>query len=130
MGYERWGVILDNVDMFRLIVPATTEVEPRPKPNEVISFVNFHAFGFGLPMHPLLKWLLYYYGIHLHNLTLRGSSTSASSSFCARPSWESIHIMCYGGFLFQVVCSAPGGSIILGWGAPRSNFVLDGRRAT
>ena len=49
-----------------------SEVEPRPKENEVISFIPFHLLGFGLPVHPLLRWLLYYYGLRLHDLTLEG----------------------------------------------------------
>ena len=53
-------------------VPPRTEVEPRPKENEVISFAHFHSFGFGVLMHPLLWWLLYYYGLRLHDLTPEG----------------------------------------------------------
>ena len=51
---------------------ARSKVEPRPKENEVISFIPFHILGFGLPPHPLLRWLLYYYGLHLHDLTPEG----------------------------------------------------------
>ena len=53
-------------------VPPRIEVEPRPEENEVISFAHFHSFGFRVPAHPLLWWLLYYYGICLHDLTLEG----------------------------------------------------------
>ena len=53
-------------------VPPRTEVEPRPEENEVVSFAHFHSFGFGVPTHPLLWWLLYYYGLCLHDLTLQG----------------------------------------------------------
>ena len=49
-----------------------SKVEPMPKEIEVASFVPFHLLGFGLPAHPLLRWLLYYYGLHLHDLTLEG----------------------------------------------------------
>ena len=99
-------------------VLSRTEVEPRPEENEVISFTHFHSFGFGVPVHPLLRWLLYYYGLHLHDLTLEGILLL------------SIFIMLCEGFLgvpahyelwrslFRVVRSAPGGSIFLGWGAP------------
>jgi hypothetical protein len=44
-------------------------VELRLKENEVVSFILFHLLGFGLPTHPLLRWLLYLYGLHLHDLT-------------------------------------------------------------
>ena len=50
-------------------VLARSKVEPRLKENEVISF---HLLGFGLPAHPLLRWLLYYYGLCLHDLTPEG----------------------------------------------------------
>ena len=46
-----------------------TKVEPRPKENEVLSFAHFLSFGFGMPAHHLLWWLLYYYRLHLHDLT-------------------------------------------------------------
>ena len=49
-----------------------SEVELRPKENEVVSFVPFHLLGFGLSAHPLLRWLPYYYGLRLHDLTLEG----------------------------------------------------------
>ena len=49
-----------------------TEVEPRPEENDVVSFTHFHSFGFGVPAHPLLWWLLYYYGLCLPDLTLQG----------------------------------------------------------
>ena len=97
-------------------VPSRTELEPRSEANEVVSFTHFHSFGFGVPAHPLLRWLLYYYRLRLHNLTPEGILHL------------SIFIMLCGGFLgvpthyelwrslFWVVPSAPGGSIFLGWG--------------
>ena len=53
-------------------ISARSEVEPRPKDNEVISFIPFHLLGFRLPAHPLLRWLLYYYGLRFHDLTPEG----------------------------------------------------------
>ena len=50
-------------------VLSRTKVEPRPEENEVIFFAHFHSFGFGVPTHPLLRWLLYYYELCLHDLT-------------------------------------------------------------
>ena len=44
-------------------------MEPRPEENEVVSFTHFHSFWFGVPARPLLRWLLYYYGLCLHDLT-------------------------------------------------------------
>jgi len=65
-------VILEATKELRWRVPARSEVEPRPKENEVVSFIPFHLLGFRLPVHPLLRWLLYYYGLRLHDLTLEG----------------------------------------------------------
>jgi hypothetical protein len=66
------AVIPKVTDVIRWRVPPRTEVELRPEDNEVVSFAHFHSFGFGVPVHPLLRWLLYYYGIRLHDLTPEG----------------------------------------------------------
>ena len=63
-------MILEAIEELGWRVLARSKVEPRPKENEVISFIPFHLLGFGLPAHPLLRWLLYYYGLCLHDLTL------------------------------------------------------------
>ena len=62
-------VISEAADAIGWRVPPRTEVEPRPKENEVVSFAYCHSFGFVVPTHPLLRWLLYYYGLRLHDLT-------------------------------------------------------------
>jgi hypothetical protein len=66
------AVILEEVEAMGWRIPSRTEVEPRPKDTEVVSFTDFHYFGFGLLGHPLLKWLLHYYGLRLHDLTPEG----------------------------------------------------------
>ena len=66
------GVILEAAEELGWRVLVRSEVEPRPKENEVISFIPLHFLGFGLPVHPLLRWLLYYYGLRLHDLTPEG----------------------------------------------------------
>ena len=66
------GVISETTEELGWRVPMRSEVEPRPKENEVISFIPFHLLGFGLPAHPLLRWLLYYYRLCLHDLTPEG----------------------------------------------------------
>jgi hypothetical protein len=63
------AVILKATDMIEWRGPPRTEVGPMPKENEVIAFAHFHSFGFGMPAHPILWWLLYYYGLCLHDLT-------------------------------------------------------------
>ena len=66
------GVILDAIEELGRRVPVRSEVEPRPKKNEVVSFIPFHLLGFGVSAHPLLRWLLYYYRLCLHDLTPEG----------------------------------------------------------
>ena len=66
------AVIPEATDMIGWGVLLRTEVEPRPEENEVIFFAHFHSFGFGVLVHPLLRWLLYYYGLRLHDLTPEG----------------------------------------------------------
>ena len=65
-------MIAEATEELRWRVLMRREVEPRLKENEVISFIPFHLLGFGLPAHPLLRWLLYYYGLCLHDLTPEG----------------------------------------------------------
>jgi hypothetical protein len=62
----------ESAEELRWRVLARSKVEPRPKENEVISFVPFHLLGFGLPAHHLLRWLLFYYRLCLHDLTPEG----------------------------------------------------------
>ena len=68
------GVILEATEELGWRVLTRRELEPRPKENDVVSFVPFHLLGFRLPAHPLLRWLLYYYGLCLHYLTSEARS--------------------------------------------------------
>ena len=102
-------VILKAADVIRWRVPSRTEVEPRPEENEVVSFSHFHSFGFGVPAHPLLWWLLYYYGVHLHDLTLEGIlHLSVFIMLCEGFLGVPAHYELWRS-LFWVVRSAPGG---------------------
>ena len=62
-------VIPEATNVIRWRVSLRTELELRLKENAVLSFAHFHSFGFGVPTHPLLRWLLYYYELCLHDLT-------------------------------------------------------------
>ena len=62
-------VIPEAADAIGWRVLPRTEVEPRPEENEVVSFTHFHSFGFRVLAHPLLRWLLYYYWLCLHDFT-------------------------------------------------------------
>ena len=67
-------MIQKATEELRWRVLARSEVEPRPKENEVISFIPFHLLRFRLSAHLLLRWLLYYYGLCLHYLTSEARS--------------------------------------------------------
>ena len=102
------AVIPEATDAIGWRVLPRTKVEPRLEENEVVSSTHFHSFGFGVSAHPLIRWLLYYCGLCLHDLTPEGILHL------------SIFIMLCEGFLgvptqyelwrslFRVVCSAPG----------------------
>jgi hypothetical protein len=62
-------MIPEATDMIRWIVLPRTKVEPSPEEDKVVSFTHFYSFGFEVPVHPLLRWLLCYYGLRLHDLT-------------------------------------------------------------
>ena len=63
---RQMGVIPEAAEELGWRVLARSKMDPRPKENEVVSF---HLLVFGLPAHPLLRWLLYYHGLRLHDLT-------------------------------------------------------------
>ena len=107
-------VIPKATNTIRWRILPRTEVEPRPEENEVVSFAYFHSFGFGVPAHPLLRWLLYYYGLHLHDLTLDAILHL------------SIFIMLCEGFLgipahYELWQSFISGGLLSAWGGPSSS---------
>ena len=111
-------VIPEVADAIGWRVPLRTKVVPRPEENEVVSFAHFHSFGFGVLAYPLLWWLLYYYRLYLHDLTLEGIlHLSVFIMLCEGFLGVPAHYELWWS-LFWVVHSAPGGSIFLGWGAP------------
>jgi hypothetical protein len=112
-------------------VLARSEVEPRPKENKVVYLVSFHLLGFRLLVHPLLGWLLYYYGLRLYDLTTPEGILHLSvfimlcEGFLGIPAHYDLWR-----FLFWVVLSASSWRHHCPMGAPRSKFVLDWRSAT
>jgi hypothetical protein len=38
----------------------------------MVAFMAFYERGFGMPPHPFLRLLLWYYGLELHHLTPSG----------------------------------------------------------
>jgi hypothetical protein len=101
-------VISEAANVIRLRVPSRTEVEPRPEEHEVISFTHFHSFGFGVLAYPLLRWLLYYYRLCLHDLTPQGIlHLSIFIIRCEGSLGVLVHYELWWS-LFRVVCSVPG----------------------
>ena len=97
---------------------------------EAISFIPFHLLGFGLPAHPLLRWLLYYYGLCLHDLTPEGILhlsvfVMLCEDFLGIPAhydlWQ---------FLFGVVLSVSSWHRRCLMGAAQLKFISDWRSAT
>ena len=51
-----------------LIVPPVNDREPNPPPGYVVCFLSFLEQGFGTPVGRLIRAILHYYGVELHNL--------------------------------------------------------------
>jgi hypothetical protein len=58
--------------MMEWCAPTALEHRPTPQDDEVVSFAFFHKNGFDLPDHPFLYGLMYFYRLHLHDLTSEG----------------------------------------------------------
>ena len=52
--------------------PGVGELAPVPENGEIVSFTAFHHLGLGLPLHPFVRGLLFFYGLWLHDLTPEG----------------------------------------------------------
>ena len=53
-------------------LPNLEALEPAPGVSQVISFVLFHLFRFGIPMHPFVGMFLRHFGLRLHDLMPHG----------------------------------------------------------
>ena len=67
------------------LLPAKKQIIPTPEPNERVVFIPHFLRGIGLPLHPFICGLMFYYGLYFHEL--------APNSF--------LHIL-----VFIVVCEA------------------------
>ena len=47
---------------------AKGQVVPTPKPNERVVFLPHFVRGLGFPLHPLVRGLMFYYGLDFHDL--------------------------------------------------------------
>ena len=50
-------------------LPAEGQVVPTSEPNERVVFLPHFFRGLGVPLHPFVRGLMYYYGIDFHDLS-------------------------------------------------------------
>ena len=49
-------------------LPAEGQIIPTPKPRERVVFLSHFVRGLGLPLHPFVRGLMFYYGLDFHDL--------------------------------------------------------------
>ena len=49
-------------------LPAEGQIIPTPKPQERVVFLSHFVRGLGLPLHPFVRGLMFYYGLDFHDL--------------------------------------------------------------
>jgi len=59
---------LQDVELPEWIVPSTNDREPNPPLGYVVCFLSFLDWGFGTPAGRLIRAILHYYEVELHNL--------------------------------------------------------------
>ena len=59
---------LKDVGFPEWIVPSANDREPNPPPGYVVCFLSFLDRGFGIPAGRLIRAILHYYEVELHNL--------------------------------------------------------------
>jgi len=59
---------LTDVELPEWIVPLANDREPNPPPGYVVCFLSFLDRGFGTPVGRLIRAILRYYEVELHNL--------------------------------------------------------------
>ena len=59
---------LQDVELPEWIVPSANDREPNPPPGYVVCFLSFLDRGFGTPAGRLIRAILHYYEVELHNL--------------------------------------------------------------
>jgi hypothetical protein len=52
----------------QVIFPSSERI-PKPPSGYPVTFLAFHLRGLSLPAHEFLRWLLFVYGVQLHQLT-------------------------------------------------------------
>jgi len=59
---------LTDAELPEWIVPSANDREPNPPPGYVVCFLSFLDRGFGTPADRLIRAILHYYEVELHNL--------------------------------------------------------------
>ena len=65
-------------------LPPAGQVVPTLEPHERVVFLFHFVHGLGFPLHPVVRGVMYYYGIDFHVLSPILSSISRRSLLCAR----------------------------------------------
>ena len=66
------GLALENALAVGWNPLAVRALASEPDVQEIVSFTDFHRLGLGLTLHPFAQGLLFFYGLHLHDLTSEG----------------------------------------------------------
>ena len=83
---------------------------PMPRDGEIVSITSFHRLGHGLPLHPFVRGLIFFYGFHLHDLTLEEILHIVTFiTLCEAYLGIAPHFVLRR-WVFQVVPSFPGGA--------------------
>ena len=56
-------------------LPAKGQIVPTPEPHERVVFLTHFVRGLGLPLHPFVRGLMFYYGLDFHDLAPTSYST-------------------------------------------------------
>ena len=89
--------------------PGVGELAPVPENGEIVSFTAFHHLGLGLPLHPFVRGLLFFYGLWLHDMMLEGILHMATFIMLCKAFVGITHYFTLWRWVFQVVPSFPGG---------------------
>jgi hypothetical protein len=60
------------------MVPPTSDGEPNPPYDYIVSFIRMHERGFTAPASRFLRGLCYHYGVELHNFAPNSISQAAT----------------------------------------------------
>ena len=77
-------------------LPDEGQLIPTPESHERVVFLTHFLRGLGLPLHPFVRGLKFYYGMDFHDLAPNFILNIQRLSLCARPSSASSPTSAYG----------------------------------